>query len=101
MVHFLGARCLRDQAIRRAHLDKVESWYSTSATAVGSIRSAWRAAVALVSGALGLLLGLFSMQVWGGYVWLLVLAIVPMGASLGLRSLLPRVLRRVVGPGLI
>ena len=101
VVHFLGARCLRDQAIRRAHLDKVESWYSSSATAVGSVRSAWRAAVALVSGALGLLLGLFSMQVWGGYAWLLVLAIVPMGASLGLRSLLPRVLRRVVGPGLI
>ena len=101
VVHFLGARCLRDEAIRRAHLDKVETWYRTSAAAVGSVRSAWRAAVAFASGALGLLLGLFSMQVWGGYVGLLVLAIVPMGASLGLRSLLPRVLRRVVGPGLI
>ena len=72
-----------------------------SASAVGSIRSAWRAVVALVSGALGLLLSLASADVWGGYVWLLVLVVVPMVLSLGLRSLLPRLLRKVIGPGLI
>ena len=70
-------------------------------TAVGSIRSAWRAIVALVSGALGLLLGLASAHVWGGYVWMRVLVVVPMVLSLGLRSLLPRLLRKVIGPGLI
>jgi hypothetical protein len=101
VVHLLGARCLRDESIRRAHLDKVAGWYATSASAVGSVRSAWRAAVAFVSGALGLLLGLFSMQVWGGLVGVVALVAVPMGASLSLRSLLPRVLRKVVGPGLI
>jgi hypothetical protein len=101
VVHFLGAGCLRNQAIRAAHLDRVATWYATSASAVGSSRSAWRAAVAVVSGALGLLLGLASAAVWGGYVWLLVLAVVPMVLSLALRSLLPRLLRKVIGPGLV
>ena len=101
VVHFLGDGCLRNEAIRTAHLDRVSTWYATSATAVGSIRSVWRAIVALVSGALGLLLSLVSAQVWGGYVWIAILVVVPMVLSLGLRSLLPRVLRKVIGPGLI
>ena len=101
VVHVLGDGCLRNEAIRRAHLDRVDAWYATSATAVGSIRSAWRAIVALVSGALGLLLGVASAVLWGGYVWIAVLVVVPMVLSLGLRSLLPRLLRKVIGPGLI
>jgi hypothetical protein len=101
VVHFMGDRCLRNEGIRTAHVDKVAAWYATSATAVGSIRSAWRAAVALVSGALGLALGVVSSAVWGGYVWIAILVGVPMVLSLGLRSLLPRVLRKAIGPGLI
>ena len=101
MVHFLGDGCLRTEALRTAHLDRVAAWYLTSATAVGSIRRAWRAAVALVSGALGLLLGLLSALAWGGLVGIAILVVVPMVMSLGLRSLLPRVLRKVIGPGFI
>jgi hypothetical protein len=101
VVHFLGDGCLRSEAIRTAHLDTVSTWYATSATAVGSIRSAWRAIVALASGTLGLLLGVASAVILGGYVWIAVLVVVPMVLSLGLRSLLPRLLRKVIGPGLI
>ena len=101
VVHFVGAGCLRNEAIRTAHVDRVAAWYATSATAVGSIRSAWRAVGALVSGALGLLLGLFSMQAWGGLAGIVALVAVPMGVSLAMRSLLPRLLRKVIGPGLI
>ena len=101
VVHLLGDGCLRNEALRRAHLDRVDAWYRSSATAVGAIRSAWRAIVALVSGALGLLLGVASAVVWGGYVWIAILVAVPMALSLALRSLLPRLLRKVIGPGLI
>jgi hypothetical protein len=101
VVHFLGDGCLRTEALRTAHLDRVAAWYRSSATAVGSIRSAWRAITALVSGVLGLLLGLVSALAWGGLVGIAILVVVPMALSLALRSLLPRLLRKVIGPGLI
>jgi hypothetical protein len=101
VVHFLGDGCLRNEALRTAHLDRVAAWYRSSATAVGSIRSAWRAIAALVSGALGLLLGVASAVLWGGYVWIAILIVVPMALSLTLRSLLPRLLRKVIGPRLV
>jgi hypothetical protein len=50
---------------------------------------------------LGLLLGLLSALAWGGLVGIAILVVVPMVMSLGLRSLLPRVLRKVIGPGFI
>jgi hypothetical protein len=101
VVHFVGDGCLRNEGIRTAHVEKVAAWYASSATAFGSIRSAWRAAVALVSGALGLLLSVVSSAVWGGYVWVAILVVVPMALSLGLRTLLPRLLRKAIGPGLL
>jgi hypothetical protein len=101
VVHFLGDGCLRNEALRTAHLDRVAAWYRSSATAVGSIRSAWRAIAGLVSGALGLLLGVASAVLWGGYVWIAILIVVPMALSLTLRSLLPRLLRKVIGPRLV